>query len=131
MKSGSNFWISPGGTFYRVPESEHEEWAAENICPDVHDELTAKFPHWSIEDSGDAEGYRGEIFQSAWDAGWTDAHFDGGSRVLFLRNPNASKLPSRSALEQKAVVNGWALATDWWKAGAALKPFFDARPADS
>jgi hypothetical protein len=76
----------------------------------------------------DSENYRGAIMQAAWDADWTDANFDPKERTLYLRNPDGAKLPSRSALDELAVQNGWALATDWWKVDS--EPFFDARPPE-
>jgi len=128
MNQESTFWISPEGEFFRVREGCHEEWAAENICAEKIDGFCSLYPFWDKEDSGDSELYRGAIFQAAWDAGWTDAHFDPKKRILYLRCPDAGTLPSRSKLDTLAVQNGWALATDWWTIDSA--PFFDARSAE-
>ena len=128
LKQESSFWISPKGEFFRVRDGCHEEWAAENICPEKMCGFRGFYPLWEKEDSGDSEDYRGAIFQAAWDAGWTDAHFDPKERILYLRNPDGATLPSRSELDRLAVQNGWALATDWWRIDPA--PFFDARSAE-
>jgi hypothetical protein len=126
MYQESLFWISPQGEFFRIREGAHEEWAAENICPQNLPEFQISYPFWEKEDSGDSENYRGAIFKAAWDAGWTDAHFDPTRRILYLRNPDSATLPSRPVLENIAAQNGWALATDWWSINSP--PFFDARP---
>jgi len=128
MNQESSFWISPEGEFSRVREGCHEEWAAENICPEKMGGFRESYPFWEKEDSGDSENYRGAIFQAAWDAGWTDANFDPTERILYLRNPAGATLPLRSVLDELAVQNGWALAMDWWKID--YPPFFDARPAE-
>jgi len=128
MNQESSFWISPEGEFFRVREGLHQEWAAENICAEKIDGFRISFPFWDEEDSGDSADLRGAIFQAAWDAGWTDAHFDPNERILYLRNPDAGRLPSRLALDQLAIQNGWALATDWWSNHSV--PFFDARTAE-
>jgi hypothetical protein len=128
MNQESTFWISPEGELFRVREGCHEEWAAENICPEKLGEFCTSYPFWEEEDSADSQDYRGAVFQAAWEAGWTDANFDPTERILYLRNPNAATLPSRPRFDELAVQNGWALATDWWKLDSL--PFFDARPPE-
>lgn len=126
---GTHFWISPEGQFHKVGDGEHEEFAADEICPTAAEKAREDYPKWEVEDTGDQEEYRGAVFSGAYELGWADAHVDRGNQTLWIRNRELRELPrtAQEVLKDFAVERGLAIGSDWWK-GREAKMAFDARP---